>query len=133
MYWQYFENTLKEFCILGLSGLLNILCVDYHTRKTFIPFLILQCFGLYSAALNTGLTNIEFPYKSTSRKTDFFCLNFMGWNSWTAFLVEVSRHELESSQTRVFIWFSTLIFRSTKCGSWKDSSFLVSGIFCKDY
>ncbi len=27
-----------------------------------------------------------------------------------AFLVEVSGHKLESSQTRVFVWFSTLFF-----------------------
>jgi hypothetical protein len=27
-----------------------------------------------------------------------------------AILVEVSGHKLESSQTRVFVWFSTLIF-----------------------
>ncbi len=32
------------------------------------------------------------------------------WNSRTAILVEVSRHKLESSLTRVFVWFSTLIF-----------------------
>ncbi len=32
------------------------------------------------------------------------------WNSWTAFLVEVSGHKLESSQSWVFVWFSTLIF-----------------------
>ncbi len=32
------------------------------------------------------------------------------WNSWTAFLFEVSWHKLESSQARVFIWFSILIF-----------------------
>ncbi len=32
------------------------------------------------------------------------------WNSYTAFLVEVSGHKLESSQTGVFFWFSTLIF-----------------------
>ncbi len=31
-------------------------------------------------------------------------------NSWTAFLVEVSGHKIEYSQTRVFVWFSTLIF-----------------------
>ncbi len=31
-------------------------------------------------------------------------------NSWTAFLVKVSVHKLESSQLRVFVWFSTLIF-----------------------
>jgi hypothetical protein len=34
-----------------------------------------------------------------------------------AFLVEVSGHKLESSQARVFVWFSTLIFSSTKCYS----------------
>jgi hypothetical protein len=32
------------------------------------------------------------------------------WNSRTPFLVKVSGHKLESSQTRVFVWFSTLIF-----------------------
>ncbi len=32
------------------------------------------------------------------------------WNSWTAFLVEVLGHKLESSQTRLFVKFSTLIF-----------------------
>ncbi len=32
------------------------------------------------------------------------------WNSLTAFLVEVSGHKIKSSQTRVSVWFSTLIF-----------------------
>jgi len=31
-------------------------------------------------------------------------------DSWTAFLVDVSGHKLKSCQTRVFVWFSTLIF-----------------------
>ncbi len=31
------------------------------------------------------------------------------WNSWTAFLLAVSSHKLESSQARVFVWFSTLV------------------------
>jgi hypothetical protein len=31
-----------------------------------------------------------------------------------AFSVEVSEHKLESSQTRVFAWFSTLIFKFYK-------------------
>ncbi len=31
------------------------------------------------------------------------------WNSWTAFFIEVSGHKLESSQTRVFVWFFTFI------------------------
>ncbi len=48
------------------------------------------------------------------------------WNSWKAFLVEVSEHKLDSCKTRVFVWFSTLFFRSTKCYSRIDSSFLVS-------
>jgi hypothetical protein len=38
---------------------------------------------------------------------EIFCLR--RWNSWTALLVEVSGHKLESSQTYVFVWFSTLI------------------------
>ncbi len=32
------------------------------------------------------------------------------WNSWTAFLAEVTGHKLVSFQTRGFIWFSNLIF-----------------------
>jgi hypothetical protein len=32
----------------------------------------------------------------------------MRWDSLTAYLVEFSGHNLESSQTRVFVWFSTL-------------------------
>ncbi len=32
------------------------------------------------------------------------------WIFRRAFLVEVSGHKLESSQTRLFVWFSTLIF-----------------------
>ncbi len=32
------------------------------------------------------------------------------WISWTATLVKVSGHKLKSYQTRVFVWFSTLIF-----------------------
>ncbi len=50
-------------------------------------------------------------------------------NPWMAVLAEVSGHKLESSQTRVFVWFSTVFFCSTKC-SWIDSSFFVSRIFC---
>jgi hypothetical protein len=32
------------------------------------------------------------------------------WNSWTAFIVDVTGHKLEYFQTRVSVWFSTLIF-----------------------
>jgi hypothetical protein len=32
------------------------------------------------------------------------------WNSCTPFFFEVSGRKLESSQTRVLVWFSTLIF-----------------------
>ncbi len=38
------------------------------------------------------------------------CSLILWWNSWTAVLVEVTEHKLEFSQTRVFVWFSTLIF-----------------------
>ncbi len=51
-------------------------------------------------------------------------------NSWTAFLVKVSGHKLKSSQTQVFVWFSTLVFPFYKKGySWLNSSFLVSRTF----
>ncbi len=36
------------------------------------------------------------------------------WNAWTAFLVEISGHKLEFSQTRVFVCFFTLIFPFNK-------------------
>jgi hypothetical protein len=54
-------------------------------------------------------------------------ISIQRWNSWTAFLLEASRHKLESSQAWVFVWFSPLI--STRCYSWIDSSFLYSWIF----
>ncbi len=46
-------------------------------------------------------------------------------------LVEVSGHKLDSSQTRLYVWFSTLIFHFTKCFSLIDSSFadFLSGFF----
>jgi len=61
---------------------------------------------------------------------------FQRRNSWTAFLVEVSEHKLESFQTLVFL-FSVLVFSSAKCYSEIVSrSFLFSQIlfnefFCK--
>ncbi len=51
------------------------------------------------------------------------------WNSLTVLFVEVFGHKLESSQTRVFVGFSTLILLSTKCFSQTDSSVLDSQIF----
>ncbi len=62
------------------------------------------------------------------------CLPYQSWNSGIAFWVEVSGHKLESSKTRVFVWFSTLVFHSTKCYSWIGLSFLslVSWIFFMD-
>jgi hypothetical protein len=54
------------------------------------------------------------------------------WNSWMAFLVEVSGHTV----TRVFcdssfVWFSSLIFRFTKCYLWIDLSFPLSRFFVR--
>jgi hypothetical protein len=37
----------------------------------------------------------------------FFADPLQRRNSWTTFLIKVSRHKLESSQTQVFVWFST--------------------------
>ncbi len=56
---------------------------------------------------------------------------FQRWNSWTAFLVEVSGHVLESSQTRVLSRFPPSFFRciQIKCASKIDLSFLVSRFF----
>ncbi len=51
------------------------------------------------------------------------------WNSWSAFLVDVSGHKLESTQTRVFVWFSTFIFLFFKMLFTKDSSFYDLRIF----
>ncbi len=67
----------------------------------------------------------------SSRSSVFLrsAVHIQRWNYLTEVLVEVSRHKLESSQTRVFVRFSTLVFCSKKCYSWIDSSFLVSRIF----
>ncbi len=45
-----------------------------------------------------------------------------GWNSRTAFLVEVSRHKLEFLDSSFLLSY----FRSTKCHSGIESSFLVA-------
>jgi hypothetical protein len=50
------------------------------------------------------------------------------------FLVEVSGHKLESSQIRVFVCFSNLIFPFYKMLFMNILEFfLVSRIFCKDF
>ncbi len=53
-------------------------------------------------------------------------------NSGTAFLVEVSGHKHESSQTRVFVWFSTIMFPFYKT-LFMTRVFLFRGLFCKDF
>jgi hypothetical protein len=45
----------------------------------------------------------DFPGKSDSS---------LRWNSLTAFLVKVTGHILKSSQTQVFVWFSTVLQNS---------------------
>ncbi len=47
------------------------------------------------------------------------------WNSLTSFLVEVSGHKLESSQTWVLVSFSTLIFSFYKMPFMKRLGYLV--------
>jgi hypothetical protein len=49
----------------------------------------------------------DYRLKLLSESLTFQC--HQRWNSWTVFLVEVSGHKLETSQTRVFVWFSTLL------------------------
>jgi hypothetical protein len=46
--------------------------------------------------------------------------------------VKVSGYKVESSQTRFFTGFLPSFFRSIKCYSWIDSSFLICEYFCKD-
>jgi hypothetical protein len=60
--------------------------------------------------------------------------HFQRWNSWTAFLVEVSVHKFESFKTQVFVWFSTLIFPFYKLLLMKRLEFsCFSDFFCKDF
>ncbi len=47
---------------------------------------------------------------SMHAKSSFVSPLHLRWNSWTAFIVEVSGHKLDYSHTRVFVWYSTLIF-----------------------
>jgi hypothetical protein len=43
-------------------------------------------------------------------RTEIKTILVQRWNSKTAFLVRVSGHKLKSNQTRVFVWFSNLVF-----------------------
>ncbi len=56
-------------------------------------------------------------------------LSNQGWNSWTAFLDEVSRRKLDFSQTRVFVWFPTVIFPFYKMCFMKGLEFSCFGDF----
>ncbi len=58
-------------------------------------------------AVRQGLHSLSTTKNMPQRKQSNSVLR---WNSWTAFLVKVSGHKLESSHTRIFVWFSTLIF-----------------------
>ncbi len=55
------------------------------------------------------------------------------WNSWTTVLVTVSGHKLEPSQTRVFVWFSTLIFPFYKMRFMKRLEISCFADFCPDF
>ncbi len=68
----------------------------------------LHC-GIHRCTVNLPLI-ITFLHWTFGRKNLRFWFLILRWNSWTASLVEVSGHKLESSQTRVFVWFSNLIF-----------------------
>ncbi len=63
-----------------------------------------------------------------------FIMTLLRWNSWTALIVEVSRHTLESSQTQVFVWFSTLILPFLRNAiNEQTRAFLFYGFFVKDF
>ncbi len=53
-----------------------------------------------------------------------FCFNNTEMQFLNGIFSRGPGHKNLSSQARVFVWFSNLIFRPTKCYSWKDSSFL---------
>jgi hypothetical protein len=50
-------------------------------------------------------------------------------------LRQVSEHKFESTQTRVFVWFSTIFFLFHKMLLMNrlDQVFLFRGFFCKDF
>jgi hypothetical protein len=101
--------------------LLNQCSINGTVQKTRAIFTTFLCQYL------NKIWDLEQQYDTDTaqqlRKQD--ALWTLRWNSLTSFLVEVSGHKLESSQTRVFVWISTLtvFFRSTDCYSWKESSF----------
>jgi hypothetical protein len=68
------------------------------------------------------------PFKRQQKRA-WSSLVFLTWNSCTTVLVEVSGHKLESSQTRVFVWFSTLVFLLFKMSFRNRVEFMSQGIF----
>ncbi len=94
-------------------------------RWTPIYFFFLQA---SEATLKIFAVKPYFLAYTVCIKCGFNCiyLFILRWNSWMSFLLKVFSHKLKSSQTQVFVWFSTLIFLSTRCYSRIDSSFLVS-------
>jgi hypothetical protein len=109
---------------------------EWHTRLgwTFsaAAYLGWACLwgSAYAAHQRSESPTQDLPFFSTGlfqriRSLRCACQSGQRWNSWTAFLVEVSRNKLEHSQTLV----STLIFPFYKTLFMNSSSFLISRIF----
>ncbi len=132
--WEVCGVSANEYsCALGFAILLVFVCT---TRSVFFCSR-LWSFGLRRVSCCSSMWRsplwAERPARLTTRESTGWTKVSLRWNSWTAFFVEASGHKLESSQTRVLGWFSTLIFPFYKWCSWKDSVFLFRGFFSKDY
>ncbi len=133
-------------CPLYFFGyiLLEILSLFYTTILPSISFSPVQYItslgkGLCSVRENNAIVSVRVNYilaiaypnpikQGQKCCTILLSILFQRWSSWTAFLVEVSDHKLESSQTRVIVWFFTLIFRFYKMLFKNILKFLVSWI-----
>ena len=123
-FWSYLHFPFEGFAVVGrltincsvpslsLSHPCSVSFPPQHTPFTHPPASLSAHTHKESSIIGDLFFALVAPLHSS--------LWFLRWNSETTFLIKVSGHKLESSQTR---FFSTLIFRSKQFYSWIDSSF----------
>ncbi len=99
------KSQAGTMCFLPQKGTNLQICLNWQYRMHFFKAVI------YPGLFSTAWAQIPLAWQSCAKSVCFPKPNFYPEMEFlNGILLKVSKHELESSQTRVFIWFSTFIF-----------------------
>ncbi len=108
-----FPLTGTELCSTVYVSIHVLVCIQVHTYTYVLawrcPWWCQACWwwaSSTSSPRSSGLSWRGLPHPTQTRQCTQHLLRL---NSWIYNFVEVSEHKLVSFQTRVFVWFSTLI------------------------